>query len=203
MRAVLNVMTGQNFTAKERNFLVTILAQDYLAVVIVDSDGAFAVRLASYDEKIGPVRDWYSLQHQNWVEIDGMLSKWKLWDVAIQDSKKSICQIQDYLDRIARGRLTIIWIDVKTSTSPDWSFPTSTLLPPDLSLLKTEPQQIDLCNKRGTFASRRGRKITRSLHYAGRIQVTLERLWRVLSSQLEQKRRTRGLLRRRLVGIFR
>ncbi|XP_077973287.1 adenylate kinase 9-like [Styela clava] len=68
-----------------------------------DSEEAFVIKLAAFEENVGGVRDWYKTQHQNWVEIDGKLSKWRLWEVALNDSKDSIRKIQNYLDRIARG----------------------------------------------------------------------------------------------------
>lgn len=71
------------------------------------SEEIFAVKLASFEEHIGAVRKFYETKHQNWFEIDGSLSKWKLWNVAIEDSKKSIRQIQEYLDRVARGLISL------------------------------------------------------------------------------------------------
>lgn len=66
------------------------------------------MKLAAFEENIGIIREYYSIKHQNWKEMDGTFSKWKLWKNCVQESKSCVKQIQEYLDRIARGRLRVI-----------------------------------------------------------------------------------------------
>lgn len=50
------------------------------------------------------VREWYQAEHRNWVPVDGQRSKWWIWNQALDEARKSVRQIQTYLQRLSEGR---------------------------------------------------------------------------------------------------
>ena len=50
------------------------------------------------------MRDWYQQEHRNWVPVDGQRSKWWVWDQALDEARKSVRQIQTYLQRLSEGK---------------------------------------------------------------------------------------------------
>ena len=50
-----------------------------------------------------PVKEWYHHQHSNLTLLDGLRSKWYMWNTAMEVVRKSIQQIQNYLYSIDAG----------------------------------------------------------------------------------------------------
>lgn len=62
------------------------------------------VKSSSYHLHIGKIRKNYEEQHQNWFSLKAKVSKWKLWKTVLEVATSSVGRVQDYLDRIARGK---------------------------------------------------------------------------------------------------
>jgi len=73
-------------------------------LIILCSDDVLMVKFASYNQNIEPLRKYYKTQHQNWVNLEAKISKWKLWKRIQEIAEKSVKLVQRYLDRIARGK---------------------------------------------------------------------------------------------------
>lgn len=69
-----------------------------------DSQQILGIRLNAWQQEIEAVRDWYQKEHRNWVPIDGQRSKWWIWDQALDEARKSVRQIQTYLQRLSEGK---------------------------------------------------------------------------------------------------
>lgn len=81
-----------------------------------DSSQILAVKLAAYNKEVGAVKEWYKKEHMNHELVSGERSKWWVWNAALDISKKSVSQIQNYLKRIADGVFSVnytgfIWKD--------------------------------------------------------------------------------------------
>ena len=55
------------------------------------------------------MRDWYQNEYSNWVPLDGQRSKWWVWNQALDEARKSVRQIQTYLQRLSEGSDLEIW----------------------------------------------------------------------------------------------
>jgi len=61
--------------------------------------------MAAWHNEIGAVRSWYQTEHDNWTVVAGHRSRWWVWDATVDIAKKSVVQIQTYLQRISEGDL--------------------------------------------------------------------------------------------------
>lgn len=68
-----------------------------------DSQQILGIRLNAWQQEIEAVRDWYQKEHRNWVHVDGQRSKWWIWNQALDEARKSVRQIQTYLQRLSEG----------------------------------------------------------------------------------------------------
>ena len=68
-----------------------------------DSANILLVRSANYHKHVEHVREWYSTQHHNWVQVDGERSQWWVGDGTRNIALTSARQIQHYLARITSG----------------------------------------------------------------------------------------------------
>ena len=68
-----------------------------------DSQQILGIRLNAWQQEIPEVRDWYQKEHRNWVAVDGQRSKWWVWNQALDEARKSVRQIQTYLQRLSEG----------------------------------------------------------------------------------------------------
>ena len=68
-----------------------------------DSQQILGIRLNAWQREISNVRDWYQKEHRNWVPLDGQRSKWWVWNQALDEARKSVRQIQTYLQRLSEG----------------------------------------------------------------------------------------------------
>ena len=69
-----------------------------------DSAQILAIKLAVWQKEIESVRNFYQVEHANWVEVNGGKSKWWVWNRGVDVAQQSIRQIQQYLQRIADGK---------------------------------------------------------------------------------------------------
>ncbi|KAL9969395.1 hypothetical protein ACROYT_G021608 [Oculina patagonica] len=69
-----------------------------------DSQQILGIRLNAWQQEIAAVRDWYQKEHRNWVPVDGQRSKWWIWNQALDEARKSVRQIQTYLQRLSEGK---------------------------------------------------------------------------------------------------
>lgn len=70
-----------------------------------DSQQILGIRLNAWQREIVEVRDWYQKEHRNWVPMDGQRSKWWIWNQALDEARKSVRQIQTYLQRLSEGKV--------------------------------------------------------------------------------------------------
>ena len=68
-----------------------------------DSQQILGIRLNAWQREISYVREWYQKEHKNWVSLDGQRSKWWVWNQALDEARKSVRQIQTYLQRLSEG----------------------------------------------------------------------------------------------------
>ena len=73
-----------------------------------DSANILLVHSANYHKHVESVREWYSTQHHNWLQLDGQRSQWWVWDKTRHITVTSAQQIQNYLVRITSGLYTYI-----------------------------------------------------------------------------------------------
>lgn len=69
-----------------------------------DSQQILGIRLNAWQREVVEVRDWYQKEHRNWVPMDGQRSKWWIWNQALDEARKSVRQIQTYLQRLSEGK---------------------------------------------------------------------------------------------------
>ena len=68
-----------------------------------DSQQILGIRLNAWQREISYVREWYQKEHKNWLSLDGQGSKWWVWNQALDEARKSVRQIQTYLQRLSEG----------------------------------------------------------------------------------------------------
>ena len=70
-------------------------------IVLNDSPEIIGFKLREWKHEIGFIRDWYSKEHKNLVQLDGTKSKWSTWESTKQLAFESIRLIQIYLNRVS------------------------------------------------------------------------------------------------------
>ena len=73
-----------------------------------DSAQIFYVKWSAWQSQCSHIRQWYRNEHDNWNGIPGDKSKWWVWSAVIELVKKSVIQIQTYLQRTSQGRCFFI-----------------------------------------------------------------------------------------------
>merc|ERR1712178_226830 len=73
-----------------------------------DSPQILAQKMGAWNKEISAVRQWYQAEHNNIVSINGMRSKWWVWNKALEIGKSSVMQIQTYLQQIEKGNAASI-----------------------------------------------------------------------------------------------
>ena len=69
-------------------------------LILNDSPETIGYKIREWKSEIGFIRDWYSNEHKNFVQIEGNSSKWSIWNEAKQVGFESINLIQTYLFRV-------------------------------------------------------------------------------------------------------
>lgn len=62
------------------------------------------MRYQVFQREIKPVIEWYENEHQNLYNINGIQSKWAVWEQLKKIALDSIWDIQDYLLNIKEGK---------------------------------------------------------------------------------------------------
>ena len=75
----------------------------YRVLPLHDSAEIFTIKMAAWHNEIGAVRSWYQTEHDNWSVVASNRSRWWVWNAALEIAKKSVIQIQTYLQRISEG----------------------------------------------------------------------------------------------------
>lgn len=69
-----------------------------------DSSEILHIRNSCYKKEVVHVRHHFQQQYQNCLLLNGLKSKWWIWDRMIKEVSTSMKYIQTYLDRIQRGK---------------------------------------------------------------------------------------------------
>ena len=77
------------------------------SLILNDSPEIVGYKLREWKREIGFVRDWYSKEHKNLVQLDGAESKWALWEQSKRVAFQSIVLIQNYLSRVGQQKVCI------------------------------------------------------------------------------------------------
>ncbi|CAF1405575.1 unnamed protein product [Rotaria sordida] len=64
-----------------------------------DSPEAISYKNAIYQNEILPVRQWYTEEHKNWMNINAKNNKWFIWDKILQETSNVTKKIQNYIER--------------------------------------------------------------------------------------------------------
>uniref|UniRef100_I3K723 Adenylate kinase 9 n=1 Tax=Oreochromis niloticus TaxID=8128 RepID=I3K723_ORENI len=73
-----------------------------------DSSDILHIRNSCYKKEVVHVRHHFQQQYQNCLLLNGLKSKWWIWDRMIKEVSTSMKYIQTYLDRIQRGQAACI-----------------------------------------------------------------------------------------------
>ncbi|XP_039454978.1 adenylate kinase 9 isoform X1 [Oreochromis aureus] len=73
-----------------------------------DSSEILHIRNSCYKKEVVHVRHHFQQQYQNCLLLNGLKSKWWIWDRMIKEVSTSMKYIQTYLDRIQRGQAACI-----------------------------------------------------------------------------------------------
>lgn len=63
------------------------------------------IRSSCYKQEIEHVRQYFQQQYQNWFQLNGLKSKWWIWDSILTEASISMSHIRSYLERIYRGKI--------------------------------------------------------------------------------------------------
>lgn len=63
------------------------------------------IRSSCYKQEVEHVRQYFQQQYQNWVQLNGLKSKWWIWDSILTEVSISMRYIRSYLERTHRGRV--------------------------------------------------------------------------------------------------
>ncbi len=88
----------------QSNFDFSYFQKDFLSFLsrqfpLPDSPEAISYKYAIYQHEISPVRQWYTDEHKNWVNVNGKNNKWIIWDKVFQETLNVTKKIQNYLER--------------------------------------------------------------------------------------------------------
>ena len=72
-----------------------------------DSPSILMVRSGSYHKHMAPIKEWYSVQHDNWYTVDGERNIWHVWRDSQKVALNCALQIQHYLLRVIKGALHV------------------------------------------------------------------------------------------------
>lgn len=64
------------------------------------------IRSSCYKQEIQHVRQYFQQRYHNWIQFNGLKSKWWIWDSILTEVSISMKYICSYLERTRRGKLT-------------------------------------------------------------------------------------------------
>lgn len=68
-----------------------------------DSSEILHVCNSHYTKEVEHVRRHFQQQHQNWFVLDGLKSKWWIWNNIVKEVSISMKYIHSYLERMQSG----------------------------------------------------------------------------------------------------
>lgn len=77
-------------------------------LILNDSPEIIGYKLREWKKEISFIREWYSNEHKNLIQLDGTESKWSLWEKSKQISFESVELIQVYLKRVSQQKAASI-----------------------------------------------------------------------------------------------
>ncbi|XP_068199434.1 adenylate kinase 9 [Antennarius striatus] len=72
--------------------------------LMLDSSEILHIRNSCYKQEVEHVRQHFRQEYQNWIMLDGLKSKWWLWNRIIKEVSISMRYIQSYLERTCSGK---------------------------------------------------------------------------------------------------
>ncbi|KAM7395370.1 hypothetical protein PAMA_006910 [Pampus argenteus] len=73
-----------------------------------DSSEILHIRNSCYKQEVEHVRQYFQQQHNNWILLNGLKSKWCIWDSILKEVSISMKYIHSYLERTRRGQAACI-----------------------------------------------------------------------------------------------
>ncbi|KAM3602818.1 uncharacterized protein V6R79_011333 [Siganus canaliculatus] len=73
-----------------------------------DSSEILHIRNTYHKQEVEHVRQHFQEQYQNWIPLNGLKSKWWIWDSILKEISISIKYIHNYLDRIGKKQAACI-----------------------------------------------------------------------------------------------
>ncbi|XP_050927825.1 LOW QUALITY PROTEIN: adenylate kinase 9 [Lates calcarifer] len=73
-----------------------------------DSSEILHIRNSCYKQEVEQVRKYFQQQYQNWILLDGLKSKWWIWNSIIKEVSISMTYIHSYLERTRNGQAACI-----------------------------------------------------------------------------------------------
>lgn len=64
-----------------------------------DSSEIIHIRHISYKQEVEAVRYFFKEEHQNWIPVDSLRSKWWIWNNILKEVSVSMKNIYSYLER--------------------------------------------------------------------------------------------------------
>ena len=86
-------------------YMKTCLFLLHRVLPLHDSAEIFTIKMAAWHNEVAAVRSWYQTEHDNWMAVAGDRSRWWVWNAVVEVAKRSVVQIQTYLQRISEGVL--------------------------------------------------------------------------------------------------
>lgn len=80
------------------------------------------IRSSCYKQEAEHVRQYFQQQYQNWIQLNGLKSKWWIWESILKEVSISMKYIRSYLNSTRRGKfwkiLPTLQAGSKRSTPP-------------------------------------------------------------------------------------
>lgn len=73
-----------------------------------DSSEILHIRNSCYKQEVEQVRKYFQQQYQNWILLDGLKSKWWIWNSIIKEVSISMTYIHSYLERTRNGEYKML-----------------------------------------------------------------------------------------------
>uniref|UniRef100_A0A8C4GQT4 Uncharacterized protein n=2 Tax=Dicentrarchus labrax TaxID=13489 RepID=A0A8C4GQT4_DICLA len=73
-----------------------------------DSSEILHIRNSCYKQEVEHVRQHFQQQYQNWIQLDGLKSKWWIWNSIIKEVSISMKYIHSYLERMGSRQAACI-----------------------------------------------------------------------------------------------
>lgn len=78
-----------------------------------DSSEILHIRNSCYKQEVKHVRQHFQKQYQNWIILDGLKSKWWIWNMILQEVSISMKYIHSYLERTKNSKYWTLMNETK------------------------------------------------------------------------------------------